>query len=205
MSQQTPKDYLKALYQTRAENLCQIAQTFGQDKRLAKILTMAPANLHRLIRSRDLTFTEKTARTIEAKLNKPLGYLDIKMQRYAYPVYFITDLHNKENLEPSSYYRYFSETPSAYFVDINQSDYAPIIPANAKILVAPLAISPKNGDYYLLAYDSHSSSLPTVAIRRYDKQQWLHPSSLEIDRRQVVQHLGRCETAISALKFYDKN
>ena len=196
-----PTEALKALYVARASRLASFADNLGQDIRLAKLLGFSPARLHRLIRKRDVPFTEKIARVIEEKLNKAPGWLDSQQdsglpQKNDIPVYLLEDVTQMTEAQPSGFFRYITHLSQSFFIQILTSSYEPLIPAGAKVLIDKTEDTPKIGSTYLIAYSINNTWTKPI-FRKYVNQGFLNITTNEVESISDFKIYGRCEAIIN--------
>ena len=73
-----PPSSLDVVYATRRKNLRTLAREYKEDKKLAAKCGYSAAYMNHLIgKNPSRMITERTARSIEAKLNLPAGWLDL--------------------------------------------------------------------------------------------------------------------------------
>ena len=192
---------LRGLYDLRASRLAEYAHQLGQDIRLAKLLGFSPARLHRLIRKRDVPFTEKIARAIEEKLDKPLGWLDTSQDsqepnRNLVPVYLIEDIEDLQNAKPSSQYQYITNIYQPIFVQVLSSSYEPLIQPGSKVLIDQNHSAPEIGNTYLIAY-SIQNVLTKPVFRKYTNKGFVNTVTNETESIPDYKIYGKCELIVN--------
>lgn len=190
--------HLEQIYQIRADNLCRIADSMKNDATLARLLGIAPSNFTRLIRTRDLPFTEKKARAIEAALNKSPGFLDSFILQHKVPIYLLEDVNERDSIKPLDYKDYITEIDDAYFVKVLSNKYSPEINVNSWVLINPNETTPIENNLYVISYYIDNVFSHPV-IRRYENDSWvsLHDKAREMINGYHV--LGRCELTLTEI------
>jgi hypothetical protein len=194
-------DYLSSLYQQRARILGEYADKVGQDKILASLLGLSPARLHRLVRKQDVPFTEKMARAIELRLDKPTGWLDgsqaqAPTSQYACPVYLLEDLGRLQSAKPATHINYICDVPNAYFIQILSSSYEPKVSQGAKILINPKDTDLQSDKMYIVSYEVDDHWLRPV-LRIFRDGMFFTLASNESESVETYRVHGRCELIIN--------
>lgn len=194
--------YFNDLYNTRSCNLQNYAHALGSDRKLAQVLDMSPTQIHRLIRKRDIPFSEKMARFIETKLNKPLGWLDgsENTQTSGVPVYFLEDLIDFQNIKPAFTFKYASQIIGAFFVQIMHSTYEPLIKKNSKILINPNKKIPQENKIYVVSF-LLEQQLCRPVLKRYRDSKFLDlcNEALFISADEPHTIFGECDVIIQLI------
>ena len=195
-------DVLTQLYELRATNLSQVADSLGQDLKLARVLGISPTRLHQLIRKRNVPFTEKLARAIEARLGKSYGWLDEPSPRmnehktFELPIYFLEDLNHWETTSPAGYYQYIAAFPDAYFVQMTSSLYGSTLLAGTLILINPQKKRLEENGIYILAYRMNGALLRPI-IRKFKDQKIRNILDNEAEEMKDMVIYGKCELFIN--------
>ncbi len=202
------KNYdLSSTYAFRAEKLAAYAQKLGSDAKLAQILGISPSRLHHIIRNRDVPFTEKMARAIEARLGKPYGWLDTYVEgkkindNFNLPVYYLEDINEVDGInglfkiKPATFYKYISNIPNAFFIKITNLAYAPKISPRSLVLVNPNETILENGCVYVLSYLMNEIPMRAV-IRKYENNKFVDYLTNEIEDINDYIVYGKCKHVI---------